>query len=123
MHSLRSAAVQYTNYGTGGAFELPTQSGTHVYEHHRAFRHLVHVWNNQLFLVTNFVGVYSGQITVNPINVWDTCIEVFRKQVYLRDTITSYLTPCNIRDHLFENYWKSCENNRCASDSWTHEFF
>ena len=28
MHSLRSAAVQYTNYGTGGAFELPTQSGT-----------------------------------------------------------------------------------------------
>ena len=29
MHSLRSAAVQYTNYGTGGAFELPTQSGTY----------------------------------------------------------------------------------------------
>ena len=28
MHSLWSAAVQYTNYGTGGAFELPTQSGT-----------------------------------------------------------------------------------------------
>ena len=28
MQSLRSAAVQYTNYGTGGAFELPTQSGT-----------------------------------------------------------------------------------------------
>ena len=28
MHSLRSAAMQYTNYGTGGAFELPTQSGT-----------------------------------------------------------------------------------------------
>ena len=28
MNSLRSAAVQYTNYGTGGAFELPTQSGT-----------------------------------------------------------------------------------------------
>ena len=28
MHSLRSAAVQYTHYGTGGAFELPTQSGT-----------------------------------------------------------------------------------------------
>ena len=28
MYSLRSAAVQYTNYGTGGAFELPTQSGT-----------------------------------------------------------------------------------------------
>ena len=28
MHSLQSAAVQYTNYGTGGAFELPTQSGT-----------------------------------------------------------------------------------------------
>ena len=28
MHSLRSAAVQYTNYGTGGAFELPTQNGT-----------------------------------------------------------------------------------------------
>ena len=31
MHSLRSAAVQYTNYGTGGAFELPTQSGTFTY--------------------------------------------------------------------------------------------
>ena len=31
MHSLRSAAVQYTNYGTGGAFELPTQSGTYIY--------------------------------------------------------------------------------------------
>ena len=31
MHSLRSAAVQYTNYGTGGAFELPTQSGTLLY--------------------------------------------------------------------------------------------
>ena len=31
MHSLRSAAVQYTNYGTGGAFELPTQSGTYMY--------------------------------------------------------------------------------------------
>ena len=31
MHSLRSAAVQYTNYGTGGAFELPTQSGTYTY--------------------------------------------------------------------------------------------
>ena len=30
MHSLRSAAVQYTNYGTGGAFELPTQSGTYL---------------------------------------------------------------------------------------------
>ena len=30
MHSLRSAAVQYTNYGTGGAFELPTQSGTYT---------------------------------------------------------------------------------------------
>ena len=29
MHSLRSAAVQYTNYGTGGAFELHTQSGTY----------------------------------------------------------------------------------------------
>ena len=29
MHSLQSAAVQYTNYGTGGAFELPTQSGTY----------------------------------------------------------------------------------------------
>ena len=28
MHSLRSAAVQYTNYGTGGAFEVPMQSGT-----------------------------------------------------------------------------------------------
>ena len=28
MHSLWSAAVQYINYGTGGAFELPTQSGT-----------------------------------------------------------------------------------------------
>ena len=28
MHSLRSAAVQYTNYGMGGAFELPTQGGT-----------------------------------------------------------------------------------------------
>ena len=28
MHLLRSAAVQYTNYGSGGAFELPTQSGT-----------------------------------------------------------------------------------------------
>ena len=32
MHSLRSAAVQYTNYGTGGAFELPTQSGTSSYK-------------------------------------------------------------------------------------------
>ena len=31
MHSLRSAVVQYTNYGTGGAFELPTQSGTSFY--------------------------------------------------------------------------------------------
>ena len=31
MHLLRSAAVQYTNYGTGGAFELPTQSGTYIY--------------------------------------------------------------------------------------------
>ena len=31
MHSLRSAAVQYTNYGTGGAFKLPTQSGTYIY--------------------------------------------------------------------------------------------
>ena len=31
MHSLRSAAMQYTNYGTGGAFELPTQSGTYIY--------------------------------------------------------------------------------------------
>ena len=30
MHSLRSAAVQYTNYGTGGAFELPTQSGSYI---------------------------------------------------------------------------------------------
>ena len=30
MHSLRSAAVQYTNYGIGGAFELPTQSGTYA---------------------------------------------------------------------------------------------
>ena len=30
MHSLQSAAVQYTNYGTGGAFELPTQSGTYI---------------------------------------------------------------------------------------------
>ena len=28
MHSLWSAAVQYTNYSTGGALELPTQSGT-----------------------------------------------------------------------------------------------
>ena len=28
MHSLQSAAVQYINYGTGSAFELPTQSGT-----------------------------------------------------------------------------------------------
>ena len=34
MHSLRSAAVQYTNYGTGGAFELPTQSGTYTYIYH-----------------------------------------------------------------------------------------
>ena len=33
MHSLWSAAVQYTNYGTGGAFELPTQSGTHTHTH------------------------------------------------------------------------------------------
>ena len=33
MHSLRSAAVQYTNYGTGGAFELPTQSGTYLNIH------------------------------------------------------------------------------------------
>ena len=32
MHSLRSAAVQYTNYGTGGAFGLPTQSGTYKYK-------------------------------------------------------------------------------------------
>ena len=32
MHSLWSAAVQYTNYGTGGAFELPTQSGTYSYK-------------------------------------------------------------------------------------------
>ena len=24
-------AVQYTNYGTCGAFELPTQSGTYIY--------------------------------------------------------------------------------------------
>ena len=30
MRSLRSAAVLYTNYGTGGAFELPTQSGTYT---------------------------------------------------------------------------------------------
>ena len=30
MHSLGSAAVQYTNYGAGGAFELPTQSGTQL---------------------------------------------------------------------------------------------
>ena len=30
MHSLWSAAVQYTNYGTGGAFELPTRSGTYI---------------------------------------------------------------------------------------------
>ena len=29
MHLLQSAAVQYTNYGTGGAFELPKQSGTY----------------------------------------------------------------------------------------------
>ena len=29
MHSLRSIAVQYTNCGTGGAFELPMQSGTY----------------------------------------------------------------------------------------------
>ena len=28
MHLLQSAAMRYTNYGTGGAFELPTQSGT-----------------------------------------------------------------------------------------------
>ena len=34
MHSLRSAAVQYTNYGTGGAFELPTQSDTYIYIRH-----------------------------------------------------------------------------------------
>ena len=34
MHLLWSAAVQYTNYGTGGAFELPTQSGTYaLYTH------------------------------------------------------------------------------------------
>ena len=31
MYSLRPAAVQYTNYSTGGAFELPTQSGTYTY--------------------------------------------------------------------------------------------
>ena len=31
MHSLWSAASQYTNYGTGGAFELPKQSGTYIY--------------------------------------------------------------------------------------------
>ena len=31
MHSLWSAAVQYTNYGTGGAFELPMQSGKYMY--------------------------------------------------------------------------------------------
>ena len=28
MHLLQSARVPYTNYGTGGAFELPTQSRT-----------------------------------------------------------------------------------------------
>ena len=33
MHSLRSAAVQYTNYGTGGAFELPSQSGTYIHNY------------------------------------------------------------------------------------------
>ena len=30
MHSLWSAAVPYSNYGTGRAFELPTQSGTYL---------------------------------------------------------------------------------------------
>ena len=39
MHSLRSAAVQFTNYGTGGAFELPTQSGTYKVFMHRVTRH------------------------------------------------------------------------------------
>ena len=34
MHSLWSAAVPYTNYGTGGAFELPTQNGTYLNKRH-----------------------------------------------------------------------------------------
>ena len=38
MHSLRSAAVQYTNYGTGGAFELPTQNGTYRFNIHTSPR-------------------------------------------------------------------------------------
>ena len=42
MHSLRSAAVQYTNYGTGGAFELPTQSGTFTVT--TQSMELLHIW-------------------------------------------------------------------------------
>ena len=46
MHSLRSAAVQYINYGTGGAFELPTQSGTYIY--------ILRIMKNFAFPAKNF---------------------------------------------------------------------
>ena len=47
MHSLRSAAVQYTNYGTGGAFELPTQSGT---------------FNSYSMVVRDFADIYTQSL-------------------------------------------------------------
>ena len=58
MHSLRSAIiVQYTNYGTGGAFELPTQSGT--------FRHMlyyifVNVQTQSLLMSTHCITIISS---------------------------------------------------------------
>ena len=51
MHSLRSAAVQYTNYGTGGAFELPTQSAWYIERIKHSLR-----YNKALFVVDEAVG-------------------------------------------------------------------
>ena len=66
MHSLRSAAVQYTNYGTGGAFELPTQSGTYIY---------IYISKYQC------INEYQYRIAFNPASIYrDIFHRVFKFQ-------------------------------------------
>ena len=73
MHSLRSAVVQYTNYGTGGAFELPTQSGT-LAVISRSYVHSSYIII--VYLKTVTVGIHVSYICCNCICTHTICVGV-----------------------------------------------